>query len=117
MFMFHIALSQNQHFWKDLAVEAVTAASIAHSLLPPWDWDPDFVKTGLAEFPRAQRTFRAAFNNRWYRLFVYTVGYIALNARSTVWRSISVKNLTASSAGKEGKVIGGDTGPNGGSRA
>lgn len=75
----------------DLGTRTVATCSVLHTLLPPWDWEPDFVKVGLADFPRAQSVFRGAFHNRWYKLLVYTVGYIALNARSTVWQSISVK--------------------------
>ena len=77
-------------------VKAVTAivagCSLLHTLLPPWDWKPKFVEEGLADFPTAQKLFYGAFNNRWYKLIVYTVGYVALNGRSTVWRFISVNN-------------------------
>lgn len=80
------------HQWRDLATEAVSAASIVHSLMPPYDWHPDFVDKGLSEFPTAQKAFYAVFNNRWYRLVVYATGYIALNARSTVWKYVSISN-------------------------
>lgn len=74
------------------ALAMVTACSFLHTFLPPWDWKPKFVQEGLVDFPVAQKTFYAAFDNRYYKLLVYTVGYIALNGRSTVWRYISVKN-------------------------
>jgi hypothetical protein len=54
------------------------SASLAHSfLLPPWD-APE-----IAQFPRFQK---------YYRLFVYVVGYVAVNMRSTTFRSISIHN-------------------------
>jgi hypothetical protein len=54
------------------------SASIAHSfLLPPWD------APAIAQFPRFQR---------FYRLLVYVVGYVAVNMRSTVFQSISINN-------------------------
>lgn len=70
----------------------VTMCSALHNVLPPWDWDPDFVKVGFAEFPILQKLFYKVFNNRWYRILVYMVGFVALNARSTFWKSISIKN-------------------------
>lgn len=85
--------------------EIVAVASLLHTFLPPWDWKPNFVTVGLIEFPSAQKMFYAVFNNRWYRLLVYTVGFIALNARSTVWRSISVNNPTGPNANKPATVV------------
>lgn len=82
----------NWHEWKDVAVEVIAGCSFLHTILPPWDWEPDFVVEGLADFPNAQATFRACFHNRYYKLFIYIIGYVALNARSTVWKFISVKN-------------------------
>lgn len=78
--------------WYVYITGGVTLCSALHSLLPPWNWDPDFVKEGLKEFPGLQRRFHSFFDNRWYRVFVYAVGFVALNARSTFWRSISVEN-------------------------
>lgn len=89
----------------DYATEIVTGCSLLHNLLPPWDWRPEFVTIGLREFPRAQNTFFAAFNNRWYRVSVYLVGYVALNARSTVWRSISVNNPAGPNANVPATVV------------
>jgi hypothetical protein len=85
----------------------VTVCSAVHSVLPPWDWDPDFVKVGLAEFPTAQKMFYGTFNNRWYRVLVYAIGFVALNARSTFWKSISIQNPKSVNANLEalnGKV-------------
>lgn len=59
-----------QHQMVDIATGTVVVCSLLHSFLPPYDF--------LADFPRAQR---------YYKAFIYTVGYIGLNARSTVWRS------------------------------
>jgi len=55
-------------------------ASILHSFLPPWDF--------LQDFPKAQR---------WYKLVVYVIGYVAINGRSTVYKSISTQNGTTPS--------------------
>ena len=49
--------------------------SILHTFLPPWDF--------LNDFPRAQK---------YYKVVVYVIGYIAVNARSTVYNKISVNN-------------------------
>ena len=57
--------------------EVVAGASLLHTLLPPWEV--------LNDFPRAQR---------YYKLFVYSVGYVALNGRSTVYSSVSTKDGT-----------------------
>ena len=62
-----------QHQLLDIATETVVVCSILHNFLPPWDF--------LADFPRAQK---------YYKLVIYIIGYVALNARSTVYRSIAV---------------------------
>lgn len=83
------------HDWHkalDIATETVAACSFLHTVLPPWDWQPEFVSSGLSEFPAAQKAFYATFHNRYYRLLIYVIGYVALNGRSTIWRFISVKN-------------------------
>jgi len=85
----------------------VTMCSALHSVMPPWDWDPYFVRDGLREFPSLQKLFYRIFNNRWYRIFIYTIGFIALNARSTFWKSISTQNAKSVNANMEalnGKV-------------
>jgi hypothetical protein len=76
----------------DTTTETIAVCSMLHTVLPPWDWRPDFVTQGLAEFPLAQKMFFGVFNNRWYRVAIYTIGFIALNGRSTIWKFISVKN-------------------------
>jgi hypothetical protein len=84
--------------WIDYVTRVVAACGVVHSLLPPWDWKPDFVEQGLAEFPKARSAFYWPFHNRWYRLLIYITGYVALHARSTVWHYISVNNLTGPNA-------------------
>lgn len=65
-----------EHHWLDIITRTVFIASIAHTILPPWDADvfqpfPTFVK--------------------FYKVLVYLVGYVAINARSTVYPSISTQ--------------------------
>lgn len=76
----------NHHHLVDVFTEVVAVCSVLHTFLPPYDWNPYFVNTGLAEFPSAQKLFHAIFNNRWYRFIVYIIGFTALNARSTIWK-------------------------------
>jgi predicted membrane channel-forming protein YqfA (hemolysin III family) len=57
----------------DVITRVVFIASIAHSALPPWEF--------LSDFPTAQKVYKA---------FVYLVGFIAINGRSTVYHSISI---------------------------
>jgi hypothetical protein len=57
----------------DIGAKVVVAASIAHSCLPAWEF--------LSDFPRAQK---------FYKAFIYLVGFVALNGRSTVHQSISI---------------------------
>jgi len=89
----------------DSLTEIITVSAFLHSVLPPWDWNPDFVKIGLHEFPTAQNVFYKTFNNRWYRVMVYVIGFVALHARSTVWRSISVNNPTGPNANVPTTVV------------
>jgi len=60
---------------EQIILRTIVTCSLTHSLLPPWDF--------LDDFPRAQKVYKA---------FVYVVGYVALNGRSTVYRSISTSN-------------------------
>lgn len=55
--------------------EVVAVSSLLHTILPPWEV--------FGDFPKVQK---------FYKLFVYIVGYAALNGRSTVYQSISTKN-------------------------
>lgn len=71
-----------EHQWVDIFTETVVVSSILHTMLPPWDF--------LNDFPRAQK---------YYKLVVYLVGYVALNARSTVYQSVSMKNQQANGNG------------------
>ncbi len=68
----------NQHQLIDIGTETVVVCSLLHTFLPPWDF--------LADFPKAQKL---------YKVFVYLVGYIGLNARSTVYQSVSMKSQVA----------------------
>ena len=76
----------------DVGTQTVAVCAFLHTVLPPYNWEPEFVTVGLAEFPKGQAAFHAVFNNRYYRLFIYLIGYVALHARSTVWQSISINN-------------------------
>ena len=70
-----------------LGTEIVTGASILHTLLPPWD--------AFNDFPKAQK---------YYRLFIYIVGYAALNGRSTVYQSISTTKSNGGPAAPQNGV-------------
>lgn len=65
--------------------EVVTVCSVLHAILPPWE--------ALNDFPTAQK---------YYKLFVYLVGYIALNWRSTLWKELSTDNGTKTSKAANG---------------
>lgn len=65
----------NAHAILDWGTRIIVSCSILHTFLPPWDF--------LADFPRAQK---------YYKLLIYVVGYIAINGRSTVYKSIAVPN-------------------------
>lgn len=64
-----------EHHIIDILTSVVAICSLLHTLLPPWDF--------LNDFPRAQK---------YYKLLIYIIGYLALNGRSTVYGSISVSN-------------------------
>jgi hypothetical protein len=64
-----------------LGTEVIAGASILHTLLPPWDF--------LNDFPTLQK---------YYKLVVYVIGYVALNARSTLYQNISVNNPSGPNA-------------------
>lgn len=55
----------------------VTICSLLHTTLPPWDF--------LEPWPTAQK---------YYKAFIYVIGYIGLNGRSTVYQSISTSKKT-----------------------
>lgn len=67
-----------------LATEVVTGASVLHTVLPPWE--------AFSDFPTGQK---------YYKLFVYIIGYVALNGRSTVYPSLSTQNGTKTSPAAE----------------
>jgi hypothetical protein len=56
----------------DVLSRTVVVCSLLHTFLPPWDF--------LAPWPRAQKVYRA---------IIYVIGYVAINARSTVYPSVS----------------------------
>lgn len=66
------------HQFLDWAAGAVVVCSILHTFMPPWDI--------LGDFPNAQK---------YYKVIIYTVGYIAINGRSTVYQGISVNKQVA----------------------
>lgn len=63
-----------------LAAEIVAGASVLHTFLPPWE--------AFNDFPTLQK---------YYKLAVYVVGYVALNGRSTVYPTISTASGTKAS--------------------
>jgi hypothetical protein len=64
------------HKWLDIATRAVFVASILHSVLPPWDAE------AFRPFPSFMK---------YYKLLIYILGYVAINARSTLYKSISIE--------------------------
>jgi hypothetical protein len=66
-------------FWA-AASSTVTICSFLHTVMPPWETFNDF--------PRAQKV---------YKVIVYTVGYVALNGRSTLYQSLSTGSGTKAS--------------------
>jgi hypothetical protein len=65
------------HWLIDYGMGAVFVCSMLHTFLPPYDF--------LSDFPRAQKVYKAA---------IFAIGYVALNARSTVYKSISTDSGT-----------------------
>jgi hypothetical protein len=62
------------HWFFDYAAATIVVCSILHTFLPPWEF--------LNDFPTAQKYYKAG---------VYLIGYIAGNARSSVYKSLSTK--------------------------
>lgn len=56
----------------DVLSRTIVVCSLLHTFLPPWDF--------LSPWPRAQKAYKAT---------IYVIGYIAINARSTVYQSVS----------------------------
>lgn len=69
------------HSLVDLVTRIVLVCSLAHTLLPPWEV--------FADYPRLQKA---------YKLGLYLLGYIALNGRSTLYKSIGTNNGSQVSA-------------------
>ena len=76
----------NPHEYIDLGLRVIVMCSVIHTFAPPWDID------ALQPFPTLKN---------YYRLFIYVVGYIALNGRSTVYKSISTQNPASPNASVE----------------
>jgi hypothetical protein len=94
------------HDWLVLWLKVTVSCSALHNFLPPWDWKPKFITEGLCDFPNAQATFCKIFHNRWYKLLIYVVGYIALNGRTTVWgQSIGIKKQLNQAKEETGQQI------------
>lgn len=74
----------------------VTVSSHLHSMLPPWDAAP------IAAFPTLQK---------FYRLFIYLLGYLAAEYRSTVYPSLSTKDGQQPSQAAIKSTNGGTNGP------
>jgi hypothetical protein len=62
--------------WINIITRVVFVASVAHTLLPPWDAD------AFQPFPAFQK---------YYKVLIYLIGYVAINARSTVYPQISTQ--------------------------
>lgn len=60
------------HNLLDIGTETVAVCSILHTVLPPWE--------ALSDFPAAQK---------YYKLLIFFIGYLALNGRSTIYKNIS----------------------------
>lgn len=63
------------HSTIDILTRMVAICSLLHTMLPPWETFNDF--------PTVQK---------YYKLFIYIVGYAAGNARSAVYGTISTKD-------------------------
>jgi len=73
------------HLWIDYITRTVVVCSVLHSFLPPWEV--------LEDFPAAKR---------YYKLFIYFIGYVAINGRSTLYGSLSTKDGTTPSKAANG---------------
>jgi len=77
-----------------LVTEIVAGASVLHTVLPPWE--------AFNDFPTGQK---------YYKLLVFVIGYVALNGRSTLYSGISTASGT-----KVSDVVAKTTNGNGGSK-
>jgi len=75
----------------DVIAKIVMGCALLHSFLPPWEI--------LEDFPRTQK---------FYKVLVYTVGYIGLKARSTIYPVLSTKNGSQTSKAANGWKDDGD---------
>lgn len=65
------------HEVKDVVSDVLITCSALHTFLPPYDAE------AFAPFP----TFK-----KYYRVVIYVVGYVGINFRSTIYKSISIEN-------------------------
>ena len=79
--MLHILWSMTAAQWAEAGLRLVVTCSVLHNVLPPWE--------AFTDFPTAQK---------YYKLLIYLIGYVALNLRSTVYSNISTANGTKTSA-------------------
>lgn len=86
----------NYHAIKDIGADVVVCARLALTFLPPWE--------AFADYPRTQR---------FYKLCIYIVGWIALSQRSRVYKSISTQDGTqlSTASQKPGSQAGGQNQP------
>ena len=73
------------HLWLDYITRTIVTCSILHTTLPPWEF--------LDDFPQVQKVYKA---------FIYLVGYVAINGRSSVYKSLSTKDGTQVSKAANG---------------
>jgi len=73
------------HLIFDVATACIAACSLLHTMCPPWEV--------LNDFPVAQK---------YYKVFIYTIGFVALNGRSTVYKSISTTEGAYTSCATDG---------------
>lgn len=67
-------MGMHTHTVVDVSTQVVTACSILHTVLPPWE--------KLNDFPRLQTV---------YKRFIYVIGYVAFSGRSLIYPSLSTQ--------------------------
>ena len=66
--------------WAAFGAHVIAISSVLHTVLPPWE--------AFCDFPRLQKA---------YKLFIYLLGWVAINFRSRIWSGISTQDGTAQS--------------------
>lgn len=77
--------------WEHTVLRTIVACSVLHNFLPPWE--------AFNDFPVLQK---------WYKLLIYLIGYVALNARSAIYPSLSTANGSKTSVVANGNVLNGN---------